>query len=89
MPALSPASLIARHVEKLRAQSDSTKVDQLLQRHGFRVAGQAVVRNGHPVTEQDCYDYKQAVREVYGDAAYSFARVNFVLGGCRCRACAA
>jgi hypothetical protein len=89
MPALAPSALIARHVEKLRSQSGAEKVEQLLHGHGFRIDGVSVTHYGRPVTEQDCFEYKQAVREVYGDAAYSFARVNFVLGGCRCRACAA
>ena len=89
MPALPPTTLIARHVEKLRAQPDPSKVEQLLQRLGIRIDNGTATRYGRPVTEQDCYDYKQAVRQAYGDAAYSFARVNFVLGGCRCRDCAA
>lgn len=87
MPSLSPATLIARHVEKLRARPDFDKIEQLLVSRAFCIDDAGVTRHGQPVTEQDCYDYKQAVREVYGDAAYSFARVNFVLGGCRCRDC--
>ena len=43
-------------------------------------------RNGF-VTADGCYDHKQAVREIFGETAYAFAKVNFVFVGCKCRDC--
>lgn len=87
MPSLTPEALITRHVEKLRARPDHEKVEQVLARAGLTVAGEHVTRAGRAITNEDCQLYKHAVRDVYGDATYSFAKVNFVLGGCSCRDC--
>lgn len=87
MPSLAPAVLIARHVEKLRSRPDAEKIDEVLSRTGLRVVGDHAVDGARPLTAEDCYAYKHAVRDVYGDTAYSFARVNFVLGGCTCSDC--
>lgn len=87
MPHFEPGALIARHVEKLMARSDKERVDELLRRAHLVRAGDKVVRPGGDVTPQSCYEYKQLVKQLYGDAVYSFAKVNFVLGGCQCPDC--
>lgn len=88
MATTAPDVLIARHMEKLRARPDSDeKLSQVLSRAGLRMSGDKVTRDGHELTPTDCYTYKRAVREVYGDATYAFTKVNFVLGGCTCRDC--
>jgi hypothetical protein len=89
VPALAPEVLISRHYEKLRARADAEKLQSVLARAGLTVAGGHVMHGGHTATVEDCYAYKRAVREVYGDATYAFAKVNFVLGGCTCPDCAA
>ncbi|HEX7829822.1 MAG TPA: hypothetical protein VF787_09200 [Thermoanaerobaculia bacterium] len=90
MQASTPEVLIARHVEKLRARPDREKLDQVLSRSGLKLDGEHVARvTGHDITSADCMAYKRAVRDVYGDATYAFTKVNFVLGGCTCRDCAA
>lgn len=88
MATTAPDVLIARHMAKLRARPDSDKLSQVLSRAGLSMSGEKVTRNGQELTETDCYTYKRAVREVYGDATYAFTKVNFVLGGCTCRDCA-
>jgi hypothetical protein len=70
-----------------RARRGSIKVEQVLARAGLTLEGQQVTRAGRAVTNDDCQLYKHAVRAVYGDATYAFAKVNFVLGGCSCRDC--
>ena len=88
MPALAPETLIARHLEKLRARPDAEKIDKVLTIAGLTVAGEKVItRFGREATTDDCRAYKHAVRDVYGDATYAFTKVNFVLGGCTCRDC--
>ena len=88
MPALAPDLLIARHLDKLRSRPDHDKIDLVLTSAGLSVDGQKVTRGGRDVTVEDCWAYKQAVRQIYGEATYSFTKVNFVLGGCTCRDCA-
>jgi len=89
MPTNDPEVLIGRHVEKLLARPDKAKVDELLSRTGLTFNDGRVARRGGPVTMGDCGAYKRVLRELYGDATYSFAKVNFVLGGCTCGECAA
>lgn len=88
MPQFEPGTLIARHVEKLLARPDSARVEELLRLAHLSRAGDRVTHRGVTATTESCYEYKQAVRLLYGDAVYSFAKVNFVLGGCQCRDCA-
>jgi len=88
MPVLSPDVLIARHIEKLRARPDSERIGQVLARAGLEMKNDTVTHFGLPATADDCFKYKQSVREIYGDATYAFTKVNFVLGGCTCRDCA-
>lgn len=88
MTIIAPDVLIARHVEKLLARSDAAKVEQLLSRVGLTLDAGRISSDGRPVNYQDCSAYKRALRDVFGDATYSFARVNFVLGGCTCDVCA-
>jgi len=87
MPQFEPETLISRHVEKLLARPDKDRVDELLRRAQLIRAGNTVIRPGGPVTSESCYQYKQLVKQLYGEAVYSFAKVNFVLGGCECRDC--
>jgi hypothetical protein len=87
---ITPAELIARHVQNLNARplSSAAQLSAVLERAHLRLDGNRVVKSPDvPVTHDDCYWYKQAVKEVFGETAYSFARVNFILGGCRCRDC--
>lgn len=90
MPQLAPEELISRHIAKLLASRPGSeeKVDQVLERVGLVRVGERVThRNGGEVTSTDCRTYKHAVKDVFGDAVYSFAKVNFVLGGCSCTDC--
>lgn len=87
MPQFEPEVLISRHVEKLMARPDKDRVDELLRRANLVLDGKKVLRPGGAVTADSCYEYKQTVRQLYGEAVYSFAKVNFVLGGCQCRDC--
>lgn len=85
MPQMPPETLIARHVERLLSRFESEGVQKVLQQCDLDLRGGIVFGD---VTDESCYRYKQAVKEQFGDAAYSFAKVNFVLGGCKCRDCA-
>ena len=89
MATTTPSALIARHLQKLLTRPDKEKVNELLARTGLTFADGEVSSGGRPLTFHDCGMYKRAVRAVYGDAAYSFAKVNFMLGGCTCGECAA
>lgn len=86
MSYLPAETRIARHVEKLRAHS-SSKVDGVLARCGFFMVGSEVRSRNGEVTDESCYLYKQAIRETFGEVAYTFAKVNFMLSGCRCPDC--
>jgi hypothetical protein len=88
MRTMTPAVLIGRHIEKLRRSAGPEKIDQVLAQTDL-ISDGAVVKKpgGSEVTVSDCQKYKQAVRAVCGDAVYSFAKVNFVLGGCTCDDC--
>jgi len=87
MPFLPPEVRISRHIEKLLAYAGENKLQDILDRCGLVREGSSVhSRNGF-VTDDSCYEYKQAVRDVIGETAYSFAKVNFVLAGCKCRDC--
>lgn len=89
--AVSPApygSLIARHAARLQARPDREKTAQLLEACDLRIAGEeAKTKKGLPPSSEDAYHYKQKVRELFGDLAFSSAKVNFILGGCKCRDC--
>ena len=87
MTNLAPDALIARHVAKLMARPDNDRIPQVLQKAGLTLTGEKVTRGGSAVTLSDCQRYKRAIKEVYGDATYSFTKVNFVLGGCTCDDC--
>ncbi|HYI09246.1 MAG TPA: hypothetical protein VEK57_09245 [Thermoanaerobaculia bacterium] len=87
MPQFPPETLISRHVEKLLARGDQERVDELLRQCELTRFGTKVVNPRGTITEESCYRYKQLVKQLYGEAAYSFAKVNFVLGGCQCRDC--
>lgn len=87
MAELSPEVLISRHVDKLLARPDRERVDELLHRARLVRTGDRVLSPEGAVTAESCYEYKQLVRQLYGEAVYSFAKVNFVLGGCQCRDC--
>jgi hypothetical protein len=88
MPFLPADVRIARHVEKLLGYASPAKVDEVLDRCGLIRDGTSVhVRSGF-VSDEKCYEYKQAVKDVIGETAYAFAKVNFVLAGCKCRDCA-
>lgn len=87
MSGASPDVLIIRHVEKLLAQSDNERVQRVLSRAGLILSDGKISGSGGGVTVDDCSTYKRAVREIYGDTAFAFAKVNFVLGGCTCQDC--
>ena len=87
MPFLPPDVRIARHLDKIRSFTQPDKIDQVLDRCGLTAGGDAVRSRGGNVTDQNCYEYKQALKSVVGEMAYSFAKVNFVLAGCKCPDC--
>ena len=87
MPYLPPDVRIARHVEKLLGFAAASKVDDVLDRCGLVRDDTSVHLPSGFVTDQNCYEYKQAVRNILGETAYAFAKVNFVLAGCKCRDC--
>ena len=85
---LPPRVLIARHLEKLMSRSENTdKARQLLARCGITGSGESLRGPHGELTDDDCYHYKQALKDIFGDTIYRFGRVNFVLGGCHCREC--
>jgi hypothetical protein len=87
MPFLPPDVRISRHVDRLLTFAPESKVHEVLDRCGLVREGSSVhSRNGF-LTDETCYQYKQALKEILGDTAYSFAKVNFVLAGCKCRDC--
>jgi len=88
MPFLPPDVRISRHVEKLLAFASSAKIDQVLERCDLVREGTSVHGRSGFLTDESCYAYKRAVKEVLGETAYAFAKVNFVLAGCKCRDCA-
>ena len=87
MAYLAPDARIARHVAKLMSSGAPEKVDALLERCGLYRDGSTVHSKNGFITDETCYSYKQAVKAVYGDTTYSFAKVNFVLSGCNCTDC--
>jgi hypothetical protein len=88
MPFLPPDARISRHVEKLLAMANSSKIDEVLDRCGLVREGTSVHSRSGFLTDESCYAYKRAVKEVFGETAYAFAKVNFVLAGCKCHDCA-
>jgi hypothetical protein len=88
MPFLPPDVRISRHVQKLLTFGTSAKVDQVLERCSLVRDGESVHSRSGFLTDESCYANKQAVKEVFGETAYAFAKVNFVLAGCNCRDCA-
>lgn len=90
VPHLPPRVLIARHLERLLSrQENAEKAGQLLARCGLTGSGETLRGPRGEITDEDCYQYKQALKEIFGDTVYRFGRVNFVLGGCQCRECRA
>lgn len=87
MPFLPPEVRISKHVEKLLAYTSESKINEILDRSGLVRDGTSVHSRIGFVTDESCYQYKQALREIIGETAYSFAKVNFVLAGCQCRDC--
>lgn len=87
MATAQPEVLIARHLARLRALPDPARIPQVLAKAGLTVDGEHVTRGGATITSGDCERYKRAIRDVYGEATYAFAKVNFVLGGCDCADC--
>ena len=87
MPQFPPDALISRHVEKLLSRGDQERVDELLRKCDLVRDGTKVISPRGAITDDSCYRYKQLVKQLYGEAAYSFAKVNFVLGGCQCKDC--
>lgn len=83
-----PEMLISRHVTRLMEQWPQEQVQELLRRSDLEQASGLVrKRSDGLITMEDCFRYKEHVREMFGDEMYEFARVNFILGGCRCSAC--
>jgi hypothetical protein len=83
-----PQMLISRHVTRLIEIWGPDQVRELLKRSGLRQKSGLVERiDDQFITMQNCQEYKQFVRELFGDRTYDFARVNFILGGCRCPDC--
>jgi hypothetical protein len=87
MPFLPPDQRIARHVEKLLGYRNPENVDVLLERCGLYRSGGTIHSKTGFITDETCYSYKQAVKAVYGDSSYAFAKVNFLLSGCSCADC--
>jgi hypothetical protein len=81
--------LIQRHLERMSTRFGPERIEELLSRCALSASGGRVKTvRGEAVADEDCFNYKQAVRETFGEGAYSFAKVNFILGGCRCQDCA-
>lgn len=87
MPFLPPDVRISRHVEKLLSYGSEAKIDLVMDRCGLIRDGASVHSRTGFVTDDDCYEYKQAVKSIFGETTYSFAKVNFVLSGCKCQDC--
>lgn len=80
--------LISRHATRLAELFGAAAVGVLLAQCGYRQKSGLVEREDDAaLTMTDCYEYKHRVRELFGDQAFEFARVNFTLGGCRCQMC--
>lgn len=83
-----PQMLISRHVNRLVEKSETEKIEKVLRQVDLVRQGGIVHRSdGRPVSFEDCYRYKQALKEILGSDVYTYAKVNFVLGGCQCADC--
>jgi hypothetical protein len=84
----SPADLISRHLDRLASRPDvAQKVDQVLERCDLVRSHDGLRKRAGEISAADCQRYKEALKHIYGDAIYRFARVNFMLGGCACDDC--
>lgn len=83
-PSSGFSTTIERHLGMLRRKCDESAITELLARAELKLEGDAVRQvGGTTVDQQACARYLQAVGERFGDAAASFARVNFALAGCK------
>jgi len=83
-------TLVTRHVERLRTAYAGEKVQRVLALAAIEPDGARLRPLGFRAFDEDvALAYKRAVRDVLGTAAYQFAKVNFMLAGCRCADCRA
>jgi len=62
MPFLPPDVRISRHVEKLLGYAAESKVAEVLDRCGLARDGSLVYARDGFVTDESCYQYKQALK---------------------------
>lgn len=82
-----PQMLISRHVNRLMERSEKEILEVLRRVDLVRTGGIVHRADERPMSFEDCFRYKQAVKEVLGQGVYDYAKVNFALGGCRCPDC--
>jgi hypothetical protein len=87
MPYLPPDERISGHVARLRKFATDDKIDAVLERCDLRWEGTSISSTDGAINDDMCYRYKRAVKEILGESAYAFAKVNFVLSGCKCEDC--
>lgn len=79
---------ISKHLNQLLKNQNREKINKLLERCELQFDGTNVQKKGGGrITELDCFNYKQTIREIFGESIYSFTKANFILAGCQCLDC--
>ena len=77
------ASHILDHIKQVSETHGPKFIERLEQANGFKFNGAAVTHaDGSKFTAKHCRNYLISVREILGEASFSFAKVKFLLAGC-------
>jgi hypothetical protein len=77
------AAHVLRHLDQLAKLHGDDRLGLLLEESGLvRMEKSLRTVAGTEVGGSACARYLEAVRRVFGDTSWSFARVNFTLAGC-------
>jgi hypothetical protein len=80
--------MISRHIDRLLSIFPSQKVDRVLQLSELRLGREGVMNASEsPVSAEDAFRYKEALRQIFGEGVFAMARVSFIQSGCRCKHC--
>ena len=83
-PTTSHSDHIGRHLSHVGGSGrGASAAERLRDEAGLvLVDGSLAPRGRAAFCRDDCAAYLEAVKKILGDAAYSFARVNFIMAGC-------
>jgi hypothetical protein len=80
--------MISRHIDRLLSIFPSQKVDRVLHLSELHLGREGVTRGGEgPVSSEDAFRYKEALRQIFGEGVFAMARVSFMQSGCGCGHC--